>query len=212
MVRRAEKKVAKKAGGRKPAPKKSARPVEQNGTENPAFSAEKERAAFLVAEDRLTDEQIAADLEIGRTTLHRWKTDPAFSARVEQIKAEVREKLSAMGIAARQNRLDALNDRQRRMAEVIRQRAENLKSVPGGGNTGLLVRQVKGIGKGEDFQVVEEYAVDTGLLREMREHEKQAAIEVGEWTEKKEHTGKDGEDLFKHIVVEIVDGNKDSNE
>ena len=74
------------------------------------------------------------------------------------------------------------------MTEVIRQRAVNLKDVPGGGNTGLLVRQVKGIGKGEDFQVVEEYAVDTGLLRELREHEKQAAIELGEWTEKQDVT------------------------
>lgn len=196
----------------KAAPKKRPRPVEQNETENPAFSTEKERAAFLVADDKLSDEQIAADLNIGRTTLHRWKTDAAFRARVEEIKAEVRAKLSALGIAARQNRLDALNDRARRMADVIKQRAENLKDVPGGGNTGLLVRQVKGIGKGEDFQVVEEYAVDTALLREMREHEKQAAIEVGEWTEKREHTGKDGEDLFKHIVVEIVDRNEGSDE
>ena len=36
---------------------------------------------------------------------------------------------------------------------------------------------------------VAEYAVDVALLREIREHEKQAAIELGQWTEKQEHTG-----------------------
>ncbi|HEX7313286.1 MAG TPA: hypothetical protein VF297_05170 [Pyrinomonadaceae bacterium] len=131
---------------------------------------------------------IAAEIGVERRTLARWKVTEQFRGRVTAIVEEVSAALTAQGIAARQNRLDALNDRQRRMAEVIRQRAENLKNVPGGGSTGLLVRQVKGIGKGEDFQVVEEYAVDTGLLREMREHEKQAAIEVGEWTEKREHS------------------------
>lgn len=202
-------KVSKKGAG-----KQSKRPksVQQNATEIPAFSAEKERAALMVAEDRLTDELIAGDLGIDRSTLHRWKTDPAFSARVDEIKRELREKIVALGIAERQNRIDAYNDRWRRMQQVIEQRAKAYKTVTVGGNTGLIVKQVKGIGKGEDFQVVEEYAVDTGLLKEMREHEKQAAIELGDWTEKREHTGKDGEDLFKHITVEIVDGHKGSDE
>jgi hypothetical protein len=166
----------------------------------------------LVAEDKLSDELIAAEIGIGRRTLATWKTDPAFRERVAEIVEQVKAALVARGILEKQNRLDALNERHQRMCEVIRQRAENLNNVPGGGNTGLLVRQVKGIGKGEDFQVVEEYAVDTALLRELREHEKQAAVELGEWTEKREHTGKDGEDLFKHITVEIVDPHEGSDE
>ncbi|HLL74824.1 MAG TPA: hypothetical protein VK421_06130 [Pyrinomonadaceae bacterium] len=172
----------------------------------------KERAAFLVAEDRLTDENIADELSITRRTLARWKLEKGFQARVVEIKEETRRALVARGIVEKQNRLDALNDRWERMRQVIAQRADNLKGVPGGGNTGLLVRQVKGIGKGEDFQVVEEYAVDTGLLREMREHEKQAAQELGEWSERHEHTGKDGADLFRNITVRIVDSNGDSDE
>jgi hypothetical protein len=32
--------------------------------------------------------------------------------------------------------------------------------------------------------VVEEYEVDTGLLKELREHEKQAAQELGQWSDK----------------------------
>jgi hypothetical protein len=168
--------------GRKPV-----RRVRQNETEKPAWNEQKEQAALLVAQDKLSDELIAAELGIGRATLARWKVESDFRARVSEIVVEIKARVVARGIAERQNRLDALNDRWHKMKAVISQRATNLASVPGGGNTGLLVRQVKGIGKGEDFQVIEEYAVDTGLLREMREHEKHAAIELGEWTEKREH-------------------------
>lgn len=160
----------------------------QNCTNEANKTALRERAAFLVAEDRISDELIAAELGISRRTLATWKGQAEFKARVDQITAEVSEQLKAKGLADRAKRLEALNDRHGRMNEVIKQRAENLKGVPGGGNTGLVVKQVKGIGKGQDFQVVEEYAVDTGLLREMREHEKQAAIEVGEWTDKTQHS------------------------
>lgn len=159
----------------------------QNGTKF-QWNMKRERAALLVAEDKLTDEAIACELEIGRQTLVRWKKTPEFKARVSKIIEKVRAKLESEGLRNKRNRLKALNERWEKMAEVIRQRAQTHKDIASGGNTGLLVRQVKGIGKGEDFQVVEEYAVDTGLLREMREHEKQAAVELGEWTEKREHT------------------------
>ena len=89
---------------------------------------------------------------------------------------------------------------------MIEARAEEHKDVPGG-STGLLVRQVKLVKiysvPGQDLeddepdaadvlcsaklnQVVYEYAVDTGLLKELREHERQAAQELGQWTEKHE--------------------------
>lgn len=58
-----------------------------------------------------------------------------------------------------------------------------------GGKTGLIVHNVKGVGKGDDFQLIDLYEVDTGLLREMREHEKQAAQELGDWTERVQHDG-----------------------
>jgi predicted DNA-binding protein (UPF0251 family) len=182
----------------------------QNGT-NFSWNSKRIEAAALVAVDALSDEDIADKVGVARSTLNRWKEHSEFKARVSQIITEAREKLEGKGVVEKQNRLAALNDRWGRMRRVIEQRAENLKDIPGGGNTGLLVRQVKGIGKGEDFQVVEEYAVDTGLLREMREHERQAAQELGEWTDKHELTGKDGEDLFKHITVEIVDARQSSN-
>jgi hypothetical protein len=184
--------VKGKQGSKKASKRKPVRRVTQNYTEKLEWNEHLERAALLVAQDSLSDEKIADELGISRKTLHNWKTDAAFVERVNQIVAEIQEKIVARGIAEKQNRIDALNRRHKLMEEVIGARAKNLSSVPGGGKTGLLVRQVKGIGKGEQFQVIEEYAVDTGLLKEMREHEKQAAIEVGQWSEKHELTGKNG--------------------
>jgi hypothetical protein len=52
-----------------------------------------------------------------------------------------------------------------------------------GGTTGLLVRTVKSVGKGNDAELIDLYEVDTGLLREIREFSKQAAQELGQWTD-----------------------------
>jgi hypothetical protein len=175
------------------------------------WSEKSERAAGLVAQDALTDEAIAADVGIARRTLERWKLDPAFAGRVAALVAEFAAAVKAEGIANRQNRVAALDDRWRRMQRVVEARAEQYKDVPGG-DSGLLVRQVKLVkvygsatevdelegGEGPEGDVltsmkreveVAEYAVDTGLLRELREHEKQAAQELGQWTEKREHSG-----------------------
>jgi len=144
-----------------------------------------ERAARLVADDTLSDEQIAAKLRIARSTLSRWKAHPEFQARVRAIVSEYREAILAEGIADKQNRILALNERWRRLQQVIEERARDpdMAKVPGG-KTGLLVRQLKSIGVGENNTVVEEYVVDVGLLRELRAHEQQAAQELGQWVEK----------------------------
>ena len=188
---------------------------------------------MLVAQDEQTDVQIAAACKISESTLERWKRHPEFAACVQEHRDAWREQIRERGIAERQNRVDAQNDRWRRMQMVVDARAEEHADVPGG-ESGLLVRQVKLVkvydaGKagadaaddeddkpdaGDDIRVelegqphggalkrqrrsradileslqrsveVEEYAVDTGLLKEFRELEKLAAQENGQWTER----------------------------
>ncbi len=106
-------------------------------------------------------------------------------------------------IAEQWERVRALEDRWRRLRQVIAERAASaeMQGVPGG-TTGLLTHTVKGIGSGDHFQAVDEYAVDTNLLRELREIEKQAAQELGQWTEKHEHTGADGGPISLEPAVE----------
>jgi hypothetical protein len=76
------------------------------------------------------------------------------------------------------------------IAGVIAERAADpdMANVPGG-RTGLLVRRVKVIGSGDNAREVCEYEVDTGLLKELRELEKQAAVEAGQWSTTSEVRG-----------------------
>jgi hypothetical protein len=166
------------------------------------WTAQKEKAALLAAEDKLADEAICREVGITRPTLTAWKKTPEFSARVEEHVEAFKQTVRRRGIAILERRVDALQDRWQRMQRVIEERAEELEGEAAGGGTGLLVKQYKSIGAGENARLVEEYAVDTGLLRELREHEKQAAQELGQWAERKELTGADGSPL----VVKVVSG------
>lgn len=152
------------------------------------LSGKQERAAVLVAEDELSNEDIARQCGVTRKTVDRWKTEPEFKARVSQIIRDLSENLERYAIARRDLRVAEYNERRRLLIEVRRQRAEQLKDEAPGGDTGLIVRQVKVIGGGRDAELVTEYAVDTGLLKAQLDLEKQAAIEAGQWLEKKDVT------------------------
>jgi Helix-turn-helix of insertion element transposase len=143
------------------------------------------RAVLLLAEDEDSDEAIASKVGVGRTTLWKWKAWPEFQEAVQQHCAQLATDLSRYHIARRDKRMKALNDRWERAKRVIDARAEEHKAIPGG-DSGLLVRQIKVVGHGKDQVRIEEYVSDTGLMGEMRQTEKQAAVEAGQWSEKSE--------------------------
>jgi hypothetical protein len=145
------------------------------------WSAKAEKVALLVAQDDKPDHAIAKTCRISKATLERWKALPEFAARVEEHRTAWREQLTAEGIANRKNRVAAQNDRWRKMQQIVVERAADKanEKVPGW-QTGLLVHRRKQIGGGESAQVVDEYEVDTGLLKELREHEKLTAEELGQ--------------------------------
>lgn len=154
------------------------------------WSKSRRLAVQLVAEDTLTDEQIAERCGVKRDALATWKRHPDFQAAVAGVLDALRAAVLTKGIAAKQNRVDFLNDRHERMRRVIAERATDPKlQAVAGGRTGLLVHRERVIGTGRNAQRVDEYEVDTGLLSELRATEKQAAQELGEWTERQEHSG-----------------------
>lgn len=142
-------------------------------------------AAQLLANGTLTIAEIAARCNVTRTTIYNWRQYPEFAARIAEHLEEFRQEVRRRGLASRERRVEALNDRWDRLRQVIEERANDPThaKVPGW-KTGLLVHNVKGVGGGENATVVDLYEVDTGLLKELREHEKQAAQELGQWTEK----------------------------
>lgn len=154
----------------------------QNGTRVPASQrAKRELAAALLAEDRLTDVEIAARAGVSRRTLVRWKQSTQFQQRIAHHQAVQADAVAATGIASRRARVEALNDRWQRLQRIIAERAEAYggrdaegKPLVPGGSTGLLMRY----GKSGEF------ALDTGLLRELRAVEEQAARELGQWVDR----------------------------
>jgi len=166
------------------------------------WTKQKEQAAALLADDSQTDEKISEVVGIGRTTLHEWKKAPEFAARVKELVDAHRAVIRSRGLAIIENRVGYLQDRHNRMTRLIEARAASpqMQDVAGG-DTGLLVHNVKSIGSGENAERVDLYEVDTGLLKELREHEKQAAQELGQWMEKVDHTSA-GQAM--HIVLKGV--------
>lgn len=137
--------------------------------------------------------QIATSLPPTRRlmTLKGWSTAFGWQARLDEIINQECQAVISRGIADRQNRIDALNERWAKMQKVIRDRAADFTMASASGaDTGLLVRTYKSAGSG--LPMLEEYAVDTGLLKEMRAHEEQAAKELGQWADKSELTGAGG--------------------
>lgn len=154
------------------------------------WNTAKLKAAELLADDELTHAQIAEQVGISERQLRNWKNHPDFQAKVTEILREFEAAMLRYPIAQRRKRVGSLNARWRKMLAVIEERAADpaMQGVPGG-RTGLLVHQQRAIGTGRNQMVIDEYAVDTGLLKELRSHEQQAAQELGQWLEKLEHSG-----------------------
>ncbi len=135
--------------------------------------------------------------------------------RVRELQAEIGAKLEKASIRDLNERIREYQSRWGKMRTVIEERAaaEEMQ-VAAGGKTGLLVRTLKSIGSGENATTVEEFAVDTGLLRELRELELQVSKELGQYEErhKHEHSGPDGgpiqitDERLKELTDEELSG------
>ena len=140
-------------------------------------------AAQLLANGDRSQADVAAAVGVRRERVTRWLAVPEFRALVEAEAVAIRERIRAEGVASRQNRIDALNERWAAMRAVIAARADGHAGEAPGADTGLMVLTVRYLPGGGR---VEEWAVDTGLLSELRATEKQAAEELGQWQEQRE--------------------------
>jgi hypothetical protein len=151
------------------------------------WSRKRARAALLIAEGKKSIDEIAKEIAVAPRSLKYWKLCPEFAARVADHIEVYRQAVLKQGIADRVHRVAELSRRWEAMQKVIEERGADpsMQEVPGG-TTGLLVRQVKGIGRGEHFREVYEYRLDNELLRELRAYAEQAARELGQWIERSE--------------------------
>jgi hypothetical protein len=142
------------------------------------WTQRRSQAAQLVADDHLIDEDIAAKVGISSKQLVRWKKQPEFAAKVDELVAEFDRNVRLRGIAVRARRIESYLADWDHIQTILRERGAELAEISGG-KTGYIVRDYKG--KDADTPV---YAFDAALFREARALREQLAKELGQWTDK----------------------------
>lgn len=189
------------------------KPLQQNATK-------KQRAAILLADDAKDEYEIADEVGVNRVTLWRWQQEPEFNAMVGDYRGQIIADALRLPIAKKHERLKVLNDLHSRSLRVIAERAARYAAELGADSperatrrffgsdtppeaaTGIMARQEAMNPKG---QLTVNWSVDTGLLKEIRETEKQAAQELGQWVDKGEISGPGGTPLTV-LFTERPDG------
>jgi Terminase small subunit len=155
--------------------------VELHNSQHEAFAQHVAAGLSLTASARKAEYKESAAANMGSRLLKH----PKISERIQELKAihgEMAKRAHvAQGIRNPLARVSALEDRWSRMLNVINERAADpeMQTVPGG-KSGLLCMTYKQLGSGVHATVVREFKVDTALLCELREHEQQAAEELGQ--------------------------------
>ena len=178
---------------------------------------------MLLAEDRLTDAVIAKRVGVSSSRLYEWKRHPDFSSKVQLLTTDLIERARRRGLARLDRRIDRYTKRAKQFDMIVSDRANDMKGEVPGGRSGFLVRTPKRVlvttttvnidSDGIDREEVEttteeryEYPFDAALAREMRELEKLIAQEVGDFTDRVEHSGKVESVVIREIRVPRPEG------
>jgi hypothetical protein len=170
------------------------------------WTSKREQAAALVAQGNLPIPRIAESVGVSSRAINWWKRRPEFVARVEEHVDATRVAVRDRAISDRAGRLDALQERWHLLQLLMCSRAREMKDVPGG-ETGLLVKRLRFTrvsgGRALQLQEVPDYQVDYQLLRELREMERQASMEMGQWGESNHRDG--FAESLKRVLDDIGD-------
>ena len=166
--------------------------------------SKKEYAAVLLADDSLSDRVIADRVGVSRQAIQRWKKTPDFIAMIQANIEELTAAMLPVAIANKRIRLEMLQDLADGMQAVVRHRKERYvaevadadsavnatrrffgDATPAESMTGYMVKQETLNNAGKKTV---NWALDTGLIRELRAVLDDAAKEVGQRVEKREET------------------------
>lgn len=161
---------------------KAAVRVTQNDTK-------RDHAAILFAEDamqpatqrRRSDESIAKEAGVSRSTIARWKRDSEFQAMIEDAKGKIVADAIRLPSAQKHQRIRNLHEIAEKIRDVISLRGERYSNEEAAeAATGLIVRRQKISASGD---VVTEWEFDAAPIRELRELYRHIAQETGQWEE-----------------------------
>lgn len=110
----------------------------------------------------------------------RLRSDAKVSGRIDELKTSMAEGVVEVDIRKREERLQILEDNLNGMLGVIEARSVEHAAHPGG-DTGMLTKDYRG--KNAEQEI---WKLDVALVRQINATMKQAAIEEGQWSEKRE--------------------------
>jgi phage terminase small subunit len=126
------------------------------------------------------------------------------NVRIESAIQEWQYEVKTASITEQTHRIAILDDLAKRLVQLVNERAAEMDGEVAGGGTGLLVRQIKPTLASVDkdgtrhYEIDYEYKMDAAVPKELRETLKQAAIEIGEWSENRNVT-------IKHMDEYIIE-------
>ena len=143
--------------------------------------ARKEEAARLIAEDDLTDEQIAQRVGITDRQLRNWKQEPDFAAAVNAHILLIRDQILSRGFARVEKRVQLLDKNVRRLEAIVEAQKSNpdVQDHPAA-DTGLIFYKETPTRTG----MAEEFFVHTTLLAEQRAQLGDIAKHAGQWIDR----------------------------
>jgi hypothetical protein len=145
------------------------------------------KAAHLVAANELTHKKIAAEVGVSPRALANWLEVPTYRSFISRLIESTRKQLAQRYVAQQDQRISSyISDFERTDALIKARAADPEMCAAPGGNTGLLTRDVKSIGSGENAEIVDVYEFDAALMRERRELRKAVAEELGQIVQKHE--------------------------
>jgi len=162
----------------------------------------REQAAQFLAEGRFEYQEIAEKIGITVRALHKWRRDPKFAARVDELSREFSQSALKRAIARKEYRVNVLANKHSELLTVMEERAVDpeLAGIPGG-KTGLVVRKPV---TSKDGICGYEFVVDTGTLKELRSIQEQVAKELGQLVEKKDVKLRSLKDMTDEELAELV--------
>ncbi len=189
------------------------------------WNEEQQTALLLLGKGRSAS-QTARDTGIAESTIYFWLRIPEYRQAVDHLYSQRWEALTTVTVANKQRRVDAQILRLEALYRIADERAlhyaknealrqaiynkvENDVSNVGideyeaGTSTGYIVKKTTVTGKSTST----EYAVDTGLLGEIRQLEKQLAIELGQWQENDRANEDDALSLLRRSLSVAVQVN-----
>lgn len=149
-----------------------------------------DRAAFYIAENKLSMTEIAEETKINKNKLKRYMTlNGEFVARVAQYQEQWMAQFKAVGFGNKNMRINVLDDILGKMIDITKQRAKKYcnRKQPGV-NTGLMTRTVKAVGHGNKTRIIRGWEFDNALVAEIKSTQVQIAKELGQWSEKVENS------------------------